>query len=291
MEGVGHSTAAITIVNALFTGVGSAVGIDLKVDASIELDPAASDRDRSFQVDSSQDSPLVRRSTEAALHFFEPRRAFRTSLRLHSEIPPRRGLKSSSAVSTAIVRAVATALGREIDPTETARLAANVAQEIGLSATGAFDDALAGLLPGFVVTDNRTRRTLRLEEVDPRWTSVLWIPPGDHRPSIELASQFLDRSSDARAATKAVSAGRFLPAMEQNTALVEQIMGYEYAPLRAALRGAGAIASGVSGMGPSLAVIAPHEVAPKLLRLLPAGPGDRRIVPFSRSSGPEGPHP
>ena len=73
-----------------------------------------------------------------------------------SDIPVAMGLKSSSAVSSAGLLAVARASGATRPPLEIAKLSAQVSRETGVSATGAFDDALAGLASGVVVTNNYT---------------------------------------------------------------------------------------------------------------------------------------
>ncbi|MFZ1023133.1 MAG: shikimate kinase [Thermoplasmata archaeon] len=280
MHGVGHSTGAITMLNALFTGTGSAAGIDLKVRAEVDLTPVPSKREASMQFSSSSDSRLARAAVQEAVRFFAPRDSFQVSVSIKSEIPAGRGLKSSSAVSTAIDRAIASAVGTESPAIEVARRSADLTQRIGQSATGAFDDALAGLVPGIVVTDNRTRQIVRTDLLDPRWVVLLWIPSETHRPSPDLLPEFRRQAGAAGAAVENATSGRFAEAMAENTALVEQILGYEYRALRAALLAGGAIACGVSGMGPSLAAIASRATALDLARQLPATGGEHRIVAF-----------
>jgi shikimate kinase len=68
--------------------------------------------------------------------------------------------------------------------------------------------------------------------------------------------------------------------MRRNTELVESVVGYPYAELRDRLRRAGALASGVSGMGPALASIAEASDAIRVLEAMPADAGERRIVAF-----------
>jgi shikimate kinase len=286
LHGVGNSTSAITIVNALFTGIGSAIGIDLKVRAEVDLSPVAPSAATSVQIDPAQDSPLTRESVRTALHCFAPRKSFHGFLRVDSEIPPARGLKSSSAVSTAIFRAVASAMGVHPAPIEVARHSADLTQRIGLSATGAFDDALAALVPGFVVTDNRERKSIRFDAVAANWTPIVWVPFKEHPPSTQLLSEFREHAEAAREAGVAATKGRYPRAMTLNTELVERVMGYDYRRLRETLSEAGAIASGVSGMGPSLAVLALREAAEKIAGLLPSDRGETRILSFSENPSP-----
>ena len=69
--------------------------------------------------------------------------------------------------------------------------------------------------------------------------------------------------------------------MELNTELVERVMGYRYRRLRDRMHERGAVASGVSGVGPTLAAIAPRSKLSKVMSALPADGGRRLLVPFA----------
>ena len=278
MHGIGHASSAVTIVNALSTGIGCAAGISLIAAAEVDLEHAGPGGQ--IRVESGSDTPLVRSALMGALRRLEPNSDFTVSLVLRSQIPPSKGLKSSSAVSAAIIASVANALHRRLSTIEIAALSAEISQAIGLSATGAFDDALAGLQPGIVVTDNPRRSVLREAPVDDGWEVVLWIPQGTHHASTEWRDRFAARSAEGRAPADAALAGDFLNAMTRNTELVEKIMGYSYRGLREELRRRGALASGVAGLGPTLAAIVPKERSTEVLHALPAGRGDRLTVSF-----------
>jgi shikimate kinase len=157
VRGVRQTHGAITIVNALFTGIGCALGVGLPVEAIVDayVDGGTAGK---LLIDPSSDSPLVREALrEGAARYGIPDNA-RIQFQLRSAIPSSRGLKSSSAVSTATLGAAAAAAGREPVAEELAALSAEVCQRVGVSATGAFDDAMACLGSGFVVTDNPARR-------------------------------------------------------------------------------------------------------------------------------------
>ncbi|MCI4317015.1 MAG: shikimate kinase, partial [Thermoplasmata archaeon] len=253
MIGTGRCFAAITIVNALFTGVGAAAAISIPVDARVELTERPSGTETLQVIRPPAETPLVRSSLVSALNAFGPGRAFDVELSIHSNIPPSRGLKSSSAVSTAVISAVAAGLGVEAPPELVAGISADVSRRVGLSATGAFDDALASVAGGCVVTENRAHRKLREIACDPEWRVALWVPAETHRPSPEWGERFAARSGEGRAAAQLAEKGDLLGAMARNTTLVEKVMGYEYGPLREGLRRLGAVGSGVSGMGPTIA--------------------------------------
>jgi len=279
MKGTGRANGAITFVNALATGTGSAAGISLAVEAALELEPTSGPT--TLAVAAESDSTLVRSTFQAAMHQWSPARTWTARLRIRSEVPPARGLKSSSAVSGAVARAVAAALHILVTNEEVGRLSADVSQSIGLSATGAFDDALATLEPGVHVTDNAARRRLRTDSLDPSWQVVLWIPRHSHLPSPVYRDRFQADPDAGRAAERAALRGDPLAAMNANTGLVERIVGYDYANLRSDLARRGALGSGVSGFGPALAIVTPPERISGVLRTLPPGEGDILVTRFT----------
>ena len=282
MRGVGESTAAITIVNALSTGIGSAVGIELRARAEVELHPAGSHEKWDVKLADAARTPLVITSLTEALHRFAPGSSGSGELTLRSEIPSGRGLKSSSAVSSAVVLAVARATEARIDPIDVARMSAEISRAAGVSATGAFDDALAGLSSGLVVTDNRRGELLKSYPVDPELGVALFVPPNSHRPSPEWISGFAATSDQGQVAVDAALAGDWIGAMRANTELVERVIGYDYSATRSELARRGAVACGVSGMGPALAAIAPRRRLREVVAAFPRTQGERRTLDFSR---------
>ncbi|MGP8072242.1 MAG: shikimate kinase [Thermoplasmata archaeon] len=281
MRGVGRSSAAISIVNAIPTGIGCAHGVRLYAAAVLELEPR--DTTQVNVEPAASQTPVVLRSLETAFSRLHPGGGFLAHLQLDSEIPVAKGLKSSSAVATATIRAAADALRSPLGPLEVARMAAQVGREVGVSATGAFDDALAGLVPGFVVTDNRTGELLRRSAADPDWTAVVHVPAGTHPASPSVAERFRRRAAEAEGAARSARDGSWSDAMEQNTILVERVMGYDYRDIRERLRNLGAVASGVSGLGPALVSLVPQARAPAVLDSLPP---ERFMVPLTSEEHP-----
>jgi len=276
VNGTGTAWGAISFVNALPTGVGSAAAIRLRVEASVQLVRGAGPR--TPVLPSGIDTPVVRTSLREAVLRFLPAEWRVAALDLRSEIPSGRGLKSSSAVPVAIGRAVASAAGRSLTPGEAANFSADVSSLTGLSATGAFDDATASAMGGATVVETTERRMLRHDELSAGWQVVLWIPRTEHRPSSEWRDAFRARASEGRSIARSAESGRYLVALERNSDLVESVLGLDYRRLRADLRAAGALGAGISGMGPTLAVIVPPDRAEEVRRRLPTGNADARLV-------------
>ncbi|MCI4318878.1 MAG: shikimate kinase [Thermoplasmata archaeon] len=276
MIGIGSTWGAITFVNALATGVGSAAAIDLPVRAEVE-GWTSQGRRATDSIEPACDSDLTRAALAAARGLWFPGDGTSLRLSVRSTLPPGRGLKSSSAVAAAILLAGAGAAGAPVDREAIARTTAEVNRRVGLSETGAFDDALASLEGGVVVTNNRRQLVLRRDVLPRDWKVVLWIPPTSHAPSPSLAHRFAEERERGQAAVAAAELGRWLDALEANSALVERVMGYDYGLLRGDLRRRGALGSGVSGMGPSLAAIVREEHLAEIRATFPSTLGD--IVP------------
>lgn len=250
MIGWARTGAAISVVNALFDGQGAAVGLDLALEVTVALagPGARAGADRIAPIASA--TPLVLGTVGAARSAFglPPDRPVRVTIA--SEIPPSVGLKSSSAVGAGIVLAFARAAGVRVTPESVARTAAKAARAAGQSATGAFDDALAALSPGVWATDNREDSVL-FRTPAPDGSAVIWIPPGEHPPSPELAPRLRGRSPSG--AMERLRAGDLAGAVERNGRAVEGALGLAPIP-REALALAGARAVGVSGLGPAVFV-------------------------------------
>jgi len=86
------------------------------------------------------------------------------TVKTRSEIPLAGGLKSSSAAANASVLATLRAVGETLPPLEIVKLGVEAAKKVGVTITGAFDDACASFFGGIVVTDNRKMELLRREE-------------------------------------------------------------------------------------------------------------------------------
>jgi shikimate kinase len=228
------------------------------------------------------DTILVRRLLDESLALFAAGRNDDVRVAVRSSIPVARGLKSSSAVGVALLRAVACAVGRSLAPAEAARLSAAFSRAHGLSATGAFDDAMAAAAGGLVVTRNGPDEVLLDGLVDPDWRAALWVPDAAHDPSPLWLDAFRARAADGQLAAEMAQRGEYLAAMRSNTELVERVVGYEYGPLRAELARRGALGSGVSGMGPALAAIAPSGRIAEVARGYPVGVGQVLTVDFVR---------
>lgn len=252
---------AISIVNAIPTGKGSTMGIDLGVDVRVMM------RDGSGMVMANTGDPgfihsIVRRIIPGDLLKHKD-----VSIEIRSRIPMGYGLKSSSAVSNAIALACYGLMGRYtlsddamlINAVDLQVIDAAVSASIesGVSITGAFDDACACYFGGFFVTDNHARSILRHEMADESISAVILLPVNVKRSDPlrlrhpKLAGQFSH-------AVRLAEEGRYWDAMVLNGLLISSILSIPYSLVMEALD-RGALAAGVSGNGPAITAVTDSE--------------------------------
>jgi shikimate kinase len=174
MEGRARAPAAGTVLNALATGVGSAFAIDAHTTAEVSLSPEKASVDGEVAEAPDADTRLVERCVDLVTDRFGAGEG--GTVRTESEVPMASGLKSSSAAANATVLATLDALDAldELDREDAARLGVEAARDVGVTVTGAFDDASASMLGGLTVTDNREDELLARDTVD--WDVLVWTP-------------------------------------------------------------------------------------------------------------------
>lgn len=238
---------AISIVNAIATGKGSALGISLKVTAEVELQKGHGLRFMTGR----NSNRLIKNIIQKTI----PRQITETnmiSIRVDSEIPIGYGLKSSSAVSNAVALACSQ-IEREEDINDHTILevAASSSLEAKVSLTGAYDDATACYFGGFTVTDNYSRRLIRKERAPENLYAIIILPSntprGDVRKLRNLSDIFID-------AFRFAESGQYWKAMKLNGVLASAALSSSYMPVMAAMEH-GALSASISGNGPSIAAV------------------------------------
>jgi shikimate kinase len=238
---------AISIVNAIATGKGSALGISLKVTVEVELQKGQGLR---FITGRNGDR-LIRNIVQNTM----PKEIIENnmiSIRVDSEIPIGYGLKSSSAVSNAVALACSQmARDEDINDYTILEVAARSSLEAKVSLTGAYDDATACYFGGFTVTDNYFRRLIRKERAPENLYAIIILPSntprGDVRKLRNLSDFFIDAFSFAES-------GQYWKAMKLNGVLASAALSSSYSPVMAAMEH-GALSASISGNGPSIAAV------------------------------------
>ncbi|MCS7115868.1 MAG: shikimate kinase [Nitrososphaerota archaeon] len=258
LRGKGIAHGAISIVNAIASGKGGALGIRLKVEVDVELFEG---RGISVKIlDADGENPnLVKKCVEKVLQKFSINHLGARVI-TKSEIPIAKGLKSSSAISNATVLATCAALGKDLDDLDLIRLGVDASIEAGVSITGAFDDASASYFGGFVLTENYSRRIIKLEPSPEHLQVVIYVPEMKlytkdvNRSNLEKLSHLVDE------VFKLAEKGEYWKALTLNGLIYSAALGFSPQPAIDALMN-GALAAGLSGKGPAIAAVCEEGTA------------------------------
>ena len=239
---------AVSIVNAIATGKGSALGISLKVTAEVEYQ-----KGRGMRVITGRngDDELIKNIIQKTI----PKQIIESNMitiKVDSEIPIGYGLKSSSAVSNAVALACSQ-IEKEDDVNDYAILevAVRSSLEAKVSLTGAYDDATACYFGGFTVTDNYSRRLFRRERAPENLYAIILLPSNTSRGDVcklrNLSDIFID-------AFRFAESGQYWKAMKLNGVLASAALSSSYIPVMVAMEH-GALSASISGNGPSIAAV------------------------------------
>jgi len=173
---------AVSIVNAIATGKGAALGISKKVNVEMETSYG---KGVIIEVENkSMSSRLINRVIEKIVTKNELSKT-KLKVSLDTEIPTGYGLKSSSAISTAVAMACAKLFKPNMNDTEILNAGVKASIETKVSLTGAYDDACACYYGGFVVTDNYKKKLIRSEKCLNHVSAVIFIPKSRKRGNVK----------------------------------------------------------------------------------------------------------
>ncbi|MEM4281453.1 MAG: shikimate kinase [Candidatus Caldarchaeum sp.] len=251
MRGVGKAYGAVSIVNAISTGYGAALGINLQTEAFLEL---TSSNSFVLEINGMRSDPQL---AEEVVRVFAQRLGLSVNgcrVSTKSEIPMAVGLKSSSSAAVAIAKAFLNAVDGKLPAEEFLKLVAEASTRSGTSITGALDDAAACMLGGVVVTNNHERKILKRDYVDSGLMTVIYIPPGKTYTR-DFRRELLEPVRElALVAFNLAYEGHYWKAMTLNGLIHSAALGLPTQPALQALR-AGALAAGLSGTGPAVAAV------------------------------------
>ena len=237
---------AISIVNAIATGRGSAMGISLKVTAKVTLENG-----RGIKFDNGREDKLISTIVYKTIPL-EMIANNMISIKVESEIPCGFGLKSSSAVSNAIALACSRLVNKDICDFRVLDIAVEASLDAKVSITGAYDDATACYFGGFVLTDNYARKLISRERAPEYLYAIILVPQDESRSNIHRLRTMSDFFIDS---FKLAEAGEYWKAMKLNGVLASAALSLKYEPVLGALE-KHALAAGVSGNGPSVVAVA-----------------------------------
>ncbi len=243
---------AVSLVNAIANQKGATLGIELKVEATIET---SSGKGITIQSENkSLSSRLINKTIEKIVSKKDLEQN-KISVTLDSEIPTGYGLKSSSAISSAISMACAKIFKPKFTDQQILLAGIDASIESKVSITGAYDDACSCYYGGFNVTDNAKKKRIQFEKGPSNLIAVIFIPKNRKRGNLKklkiLSSVFANAWELARKTN-------YWDAMIINGLVTASILNSD-SKIITDLIEKGALGASVSGNGPSIAAITKKE--------------------------------
>ena len=265
MKGKAIVHGAVTIINAISTGKGGALGIDLKTEAVVELLKGSKEIEVEIIGGKKENPTLAKESVRSVLNYFSISK-IGARVRIKSEIPIARGLKSSSTAANSIVLATLSALDKKIPDEDAVKLGVEAAFKAKVTITGAYDDACASYFGGIVLTDNYERKVLKRERADEGLVAVVYVPKERTYTQKFPKERLYPLKYAVKMAFELAMHGEYWKALTLNGLIHSSALGLPTKPAADALL-AGALASGLSGTGPSIVAIADKKHASQISRL------------------------
>jgi len=270
-EAVSHGAA--TIINAIATGKGAAIGVDLWTKVRVQITEEPGIIQGKIMSDPSEKPVLIEKTVGRVLKHFNLEGKFGAKVETWSNIPIARGLKSSSAAGNAIALATVAASNKNLDDLTVVNLGVDGAIEAKVTITGAFDDACASYFGGVVVTDNLKRRIVKRFELAEDLAVLFYVPAEKSYTVSSDVGRMKEVASLVKIAYKEALKGNYWTALTLNGLIYSSALGYNPSIAMDALM-AGALAAGLSGTGPAVTAIVSEEKKDLVRTALQAYEGD-----------------
>jgi len=178
---------AVSLVNAIATGNGAAVGIDTFVKTTLEV------KEGSGIHITSDNKTISSRLINKVIQNSIPKKQLekiRLELDFQSNIPTGYGLKSSSAISTAVSMVCSKAFQRKFTDKKILRIGVESSIQTKVSLTGAYDDACACYYGGFNVTNNYKRNLVLRRPAPNNLQAIIFLPKSRKRGNLKKLKNF-----------------------------------------------------------------------------------------------------
>ena len=239
---------AVSLVNAIANKKGATLGISLSVEATVETTPGKGIT--ILSKNKTLSSRLINKTIEKILTKKDLEEN-KIVVNLESEIPTGYGLKSSSAISSAVALACAKIFKPNMTDQQILLAGVDASIESKVSITGAYDDACSCYFGGFNVTDNAKKKIVHSEKIPSNLVAVIFIPKNRKRGNVKNLKML---SSVFDNAWKLAKNSNYWEAMIINGLATSTILNSDPKIITDLLE-KGALGASVSGNGPAVAAI------------------------------------
>jgi len=243
---------AISLVNAIANQKGATLGIELEVNAIIETSPGKGINIQSEN--KSISSRLINKTIEKIISKKDIDEN-KIDVTLESQIPTGYGLKSSSAISTAVALACSKIFKPKLTDNQILLAGVEASIESKVSITGAYDDACSCYYGGFNVTDNFKKNRIVSEKAPTNLIAIIFIPKNRKRgnlKNLKILSAVFENAWELAKKTD------YWNAMNLNGLATAATLNSDPKIIIDLLE-KGALGASVSGNGPAIAAITKKE--------------------------------
>lgn len=258
---------AVSIVSAIANKKGATLGIELKVEVTIETSEG-----KGIVIQSenrSLSSRLINKTIEKIVSKKDLEKN-KILITLTSEIPTGYGLKSSSAISSAIALACAKIFKPKLTDKQILVAGVDASIESKVSITGAYDDACSCYYGGFNVTDNGKRKRIHFERIPSNLIAIIFIPKNRKRGNLKRLKILSPVFNNAWELAKEK---KYWESMTINGLATSAILNSDPKIIVDLIEN-GALAASVSGNGPSIAAIVKKENVSNIKKVFEALDGN-----------------
>jgi len=242
MSVTARSSGAVSLLNAIPAGVGSAMGVELPIEVTVKAT-------KGLNLKGAENDGLIAATWRTLQGRLRRKSGIGIEYGISSQVPASRGLKSSSGLTIAFIAAVSELLDMRLTDDEMVKISADASIAAGVSITGSYDDAYAALLGGIVLADSRTGRLVK-RIAPPDGISIL-IAYDERVKSTVDTFRYRYLRAEAMVIWNLILEGGFEVPMVLNGLMVSAVCGYDSKPMLDGL-GHGALSCGISGTGPSI---------------------------------------
>ena len=185
VEAIVHG--AVSIVSAIATGNGATLGIDTFVKTRLEVKDGTG-----ISITSDNKTISSRLINKVIENVISKRQLEKVRLELdfQSNIPTGYGLKSSSAISTAVSLVCSKAFKKKLTDEEILNVGVESSIQTKVSITGAYDDACACYYGGFNVTNNYKRDLIFRGNAPSNLQATIFLPKSRKRGNVKKLKNF-----------------------------------------------------------------------------------------------------
>ena len=257
--GKGTAHGACSLLHAAALGYGASLALNLKLTAKLLDKPSK----RELHDDDGVLDAVLQTWLEENLPLPQGLKAQDMYWGVDSEIPPKQGLKSSSATCIAAIRALCDATSTTLSPPKMVEIAAKAQLAAGVSLTGSIDDAWACMTPGWKLVDVQAPiedGVLVTEDIFNADEWIVLVILRGKRDVMPTIDDFTPHLTNFQQALEALQHGNPLVALTCNgrgmAAVLKDIEGRK---LTNDSFMNSARAAGITGSGPAIVIVVPRQ--------------------------------